>query len=92
MKLNLIGAAVAPGVFLGVWHGVWAGLVAAGWAQALVDFSFRLHFLSHPFQVQPFNFTTAAALVGVTAAIGLAGGLLFALVWNGFLGSAALVR
>lgn len=44
-----MGVAPAVGALSGPWHALWAGLVASGWTQPLIDFIFRLHFLSQHF-------------------------------------------
>jgi thiamine transporter ThiT len=73
---------LATGAMLGLLHLVWASLVAAGWGQAVLDFILRLHMLHFEYTVGPFALATAAALVGLTASIGFAMGLVFALIWN----------
>jgi hypothetical protein len=80
--LNPIKAGVAFGVVLGLWHLCWAALVAFGPAQALIDFILRLHFIEPFIKVQPFVLGTAAMLVGVTALVGFAFGVVFAITWN----------
>jgi hypothetical protein len=75
-------AGLALGVLMGGLHAVWAALVAVGWAQPFLDFIFRLHFIDPPYHVGVFDLTTAAALVGVTFLLGLAGGGALAIVWN----------
>jgi len=80
--INPIKAGVAFGVVLGLWHLCWAALVAFGVAQAVIDFILRLHFIAPFMQVQPFALPTAAMLVAITALIGFALGVVFALAWN----------
>lgn len=67
---------------LGLLHLVWAALVAAGWGQAMLEFVLGLHMIHFDFTVGPFALAIAAALVGLTASIGFAFGLVFALIWN----------
>ena len=69
-------------ILLGSWHLVWALLVAAGWAQPLIDFIFWIHFVKPVYVIQKFNIGIALLLVGVTAAIGYVIGWIFAVFWN----------
>ena len=69
-------------ILLGSWHLVWALLVAAGWAQPLIDFIFWIHFIQPVYAIQKFNIGIALLLVGVTAAIGYVIGWIFAVLWN----------
>lgn len=82
MKLKEQKTALALGLFVGGWHLVWSVLVAAGFAQTLINWSFGWHMLSNPFIVQPFSLTNAVILVIVTGAVGYVVGYLFAWVWN----------
>jgi hypothetical protein len=67
---------------LGGWHLGWALLVALGWAQPVIDFILRLHFIQPVYVVGEFSAAIAAALVAVTALIGYAGGFTAAALWN----------
>ena len=69
-------------ILLGSWHLVWALLVAAGWAQPLIDFIFWIHFVKPVYVIQKFNIGIALLLVGITAAIGYVIGWIFATLWN----------
>lgn len=70
------------GIFLGAWHALWSLLVLAGFAQPVLDFVFRLHMITPPYQVGPFQAGTAIALVLVTAGLGFVIGWFMGLVWN----------
>lgn len=70
------------GAFFGLVHLFWAIVVAGGFAQAMMDFIYSIHFLNNPFIIQAFNPTTAITLVIVTAIIGYIFGWLFAWIWN----------
>lgn len=80
--INSVKAALASGFVLGLWHALWSTLVAAGLAQALVDFILRLHFMRMDIEIAPFAFATAAQLVLITFVFGAGVGLVFAAAWN----------
>ena len=77
---NKVGLAL--GALIGGWHVVWALLVAAGWAQWVLNFAFWMHFLKPPYTVGPFSAAIAAILVVVTAAVGYVFGYIFGVLWN----------
>lgn len=76
-KAGLVFAAL-----LGGWHFLWAILVAAGWAQALLNFVFWIHFLKPIYLVEPFRAAVAVILIAVTAALGYVIGYVFGVLWN----------
>ena len=76
----------AFGLLLGLMHAGWSALVWAGKAQPLLDYYFKLHFLSNPLEVQAYSFVTAATLVGITFGVGFALGFVFAVLWNALFG------
>ena len=82
MKISPIRTGVVFGLFLALFHAAWAGLVAAGVAQKLMDFIFWAHFIAPPYQIQPFEITRAAILVGITFLVGLTFGVVGASCWN----------
>ena len=80
--INPLKAAVSVGLVVAIWHICWAALIAAGWAQAVLDFILKLHFLRLDYQLAPFALGTATLLVVITFAAGAFFGLVFACVWN----------
>lgn len=80
--INPQKAGLALGSVIGGWHFLWSLLVALGWAQAVIDFIFWMHFIKPVYVVGPFNVLTALILVAVTALVGFAVGYTFAAVWN----------
>jgi hypothetical protein len=81
--LSITKTGVAVGAAVGGWHALWAALVMLGMGQRFLDYILKLHFIDLPLRVAPFDWTTAGALVGVTAMLGFVAGALFALAWNG---------
>ncbi len=75
-------AGLVLGALIGGWHFLWALLVAAGWAQAVINFVFWIHFLSPAWVIERFNPGVALLLVIVTAALGYAGGYILGVLWN----------
>ena len=80
--IHPVKAGVALGALIGGWHLIWALLVAAGWAQPLIDFIFWMHFIKPVYVVGPFNLGIAAVLVAVTAVAGFLVAYVFSALWN----------
>ncbi|HET9459153.1 MAG TPA: hypothetical protein VFO51_04150 [Sphingomicrobium sp.] len=80
--VNPAKAAISVGSVLGLWHLTWVTIVALGWAQPVMDFILRLHFIELDYTLAPFALGTAALLVAITFSIGAVFGLVFALIWN----------
>ncbi|MDD5731321.1 MAG: hypothetical protein PHU42_00260 [Patescibacteria group bacterium] len=72
------------GIFLGGFHLVWALLIAAGVAQALIDWIFKLHMIRPPYVIAPFDALLALMLVVVTFVIGYIMGWVLAAICNAF--------
>jgi len=70
------------GVMAGAFHAMWALLVACGWAQTVIDFVLRIHFITPIYVVAPFDWVLAAELIAATTASGYIIGAGFALMWN----------
>lgn len=66
----------------GLIHAAWALLVATGWAQAYIDFIFKLHFIRLDLRIEPFHLGTALLLISVTAGLGYLLGWAFGLIWK----------
>ncbi len=80
--MNANRAGIVLGAIFGGSHLLWALLVAAGWAQPVMDFLFWIHMIKPVYIIEPFNFTLAILLIVVTAAIGYAMGWSFGALWN----------
>jgi hypothetical protein len=63
-------------------HLCWALVVAAGWAQSVVNFILWMHFIKPIYLIEPFNIGTAVVLVAVTACTGFVMAFLFGMLWN----------
>ncbi len=75
--MNLFRASMVGGLCLASFHFLWVVLIALGWAQPFIDFIFKLHMLSSPFQVQPFSVVLAIGLLLFTFLIGCFYGFIF---------------
>lgn len=82
MTIRPIRAGLVFAMLLGGYHLMWSLLVAIGWAQALIDFIFRIHFIKPVYVIEQFNAGTALLLVAVTSAIGYIVGWSFGVLWN----------
>ena len=82
--MTLFQTTLISGFCLSILHFCWAILVASGWAQSLLDYIFKLHMLSSPFQVQAFDLGLAMGLIGITFSIGCFYGALFFLIKHKF--------
>lgn len=74
--------ALVVGMSFGLCHLAWAVLVAAGVAQWLMDWVFRLHFIQPPYVITQFNFVFAVGLIVVTTISGYVTGWVFGAIWN----------
>lgn len=76
-------AGLCLGTLTGACHLMWSLLVAVGWAQPLINFVFKLHFIEPVYRVTPFELGSATLLVVITTLSGFAFGYIFAQLWNG---------
>ncbi len=81
-ELNPKRTAITVGTFAALVHAVWAAIVALGFAQGLLNWAMRLHFLNIAITVSAFGAITAATLVVVAFIGGAAAGWIFSLAWN----------
>ncbi len=81
-SIHPMKAAATLAVLVGGWHLCWSVLVALGWAQALINFIFWIHFIQPVYVIQPFSLGLAAGLVALTSFLGFTIGLVFATIWN----------
>ena len=82
MTINPHRSGLALGLTFGLIHTAWALLVASGWAQAYIDFIFKLHFIKLDLTIEPFHAGTALLLITITASIGYLIGWTFGLIWK----------
>jgi hypothetical protein len=75
-------AGLVLGALIGGWHVLWALVVAAGWAQAVLNFVFWMHFLKPPYTVGAFSAGIALIFILVTTAFGYAMGYVLGVLWN----------
>ena len=57
--------------------------MAVGWAQAVVDFVFRIHFYKPILRVEPFDWGVAGTLITIAGVFGFVGASA-AIAWNQF--------
>jgi hypothetical protein len=81
-QINANRSGLILGTFLGGFHLLWSLLVAGGYAQSLLDFVYRIHFLNNPFTVGTFDAKTALILVLFTAVCGYVFGWVLSMLWN----------
>lgn len=70
------------GGLFGIMHAMWALMVLVGVAQGFMDWIFALHFLNFQYNVDPFSWVNAIALVIITSLIGYIMGCVFGWLWN----------
>lgn len=80
--LDPVRSGLALGALMALYHLTWSVLVAAGLAQAVIDFILRAHFIRPIYMIEPFNLGWAATLLVVVFGLGFALAFIFALLWN----------
>lgn len=63
-------------------HLLWIVLVVAGVAETIMNWIFKIHFMSNPFVMQPFDLVNGIWLLVVTFAVGYVAGWVFAVLAN----------
>ena len=81
-KINTHKLGLVVAILIGGGHLIWSVLVATGWAQALVNFKFKMHFLNMSYSLTSFDFGTAILLVALATAFGYILGRIIGGVWN----------
>ena len=56
---------------MGLWHLAWSTLVGLGFAQELINWIFRLHFIQPPYTVGTISLSLAVTLIAITSLLGL---------------------
>jgi hypothetical protein len=77
---NKVGLVIAA--LIGGWHVVWVALVAAGWAQPLINFIFWAHMIQPIYVIGPFDPIACVTLIVATSVVGYAVGAIGGAVWN----------
>jgi hypothetical protein len=80
--LNANKAGLALGSVIAGWHVLWSLLVIFGWAQFVIDWIFRFHYIQPLYIVTGFDPMMALGLIIVTFVLGYAMGWVFATIWN----------
>ena len=86
IMLNKNKVGLVLGSFFGLAHLVWGILVAAGWAQPLMDFIYSLHMIDNLSIVEDFSLSKAIGLIVLTFVVGYIVGTIFAAIWNKYHG------
>ena len=80
INVNKTGLVIAA--LIGGGHVVWVALVAAGWAQPVINFVFWAHMIRPIYVIQPFDAVAAVTLLVISSVWGYIFGYAGAIVWN----------
>lgn len=83
-NINSIKTGLVLGSIFSLYHALWSLLVFSGYAKAFLDFILKLHFITLEYNIEPFNFLNALALITLTGAIGFIMGYIGSNLWNLF--------
>jgi hypothetical protein len=72
------------GSFAAFIHLVWSVLVGLGWAQPFMDFARKMHSMSNPTTILPFDLGRSILLIVIAFIMGNIMGNIFAYFWNKF--------
>jgi hypothetical protein len=81
-KIHRHDVGFVVGAMLSLWHLIWGLMVLTGVAQAFMDFIFKIHMITPPYQVGLFSWKLTLALIVITFIFGYIIGWVFALIWN----------
>jgi len=82
MQIDKNKTGLTFGFLIGSFHLAWSVLVALGFAQILINFILKVHMISMPITILPFNIVHAITLIIVTFVVGYVFGWLMAFFWN----------
>ena len=80
--IDPIKAGLVFGILMGLCHLGWALMVAASWAQAIIDFILWMHLIKPIYTIAPFDLGAAVVLVVATTIAGFVLAFVFAMLWN----------
>ena len=70
------------GSFVAFLHIVWVFLIVLNWAEPLLHFIYRMHFIQIPVTFLPLDLGRAAVLILIAFVVGNIMGNLFSFFWN----------
>ena len=82
-KGNSLKFGLTGGLSMVAFHFCWLVLVAAGGAQAFMDWVLQLHMIKPFYVIMPFDWGNALMLLIVTFIVGFLGGAMMGGIWGG---------